>query len=106
MPQFALAAGDGVGVQSGDAGEVGDASRAVLLSEEADEQTSGAFVGGGDEAIEAAMLACQETARMLPAVRTSAAMEVTPRMFGDHRTVTPSGGKREGYPYSIGEAPE
>jgi hypothetical protein len=37
LSQFALAAGDGVGVEAGNASEVGDTSFTVLLSEEADE---------------------------------------------------------------------
>jgi hypothetical protein len=35
--QFALAAGNGVGIQAGDLGEVGDTALAVLSSQEADE---------------------------------------------------------------------
>jgi hypothetical protein len=98
--QFALASGNGVGVQAGDLCEVGDPSRAVLLGEEADEEPSGAFVGGSDEAVDAVMLPGQSTIRMLLAGCTTAHVDDTPGMLLGHGTVPPWGSPQEGYGHS------
>ena len=87
--QFAPASGNGVGVQARDLGQVGDPSPTILLGEEADQETSGAFVGGSDETIEATMLPGQSTLWMLLAGWAIAPMDDTTRMFLGHETVPP-----------------
>jgi hypothetical protein len=54
--QFALAAGNSVGVQAGDPRQVGDATAAILLGKKADEKPSSAFVGDSDEAVDPPVL--------------------------------------------------
>ena len=92
--QLALAAGNGVGVQASDLGQVGDSSPAMLLGEKADQEPSGAFVGGSDETVDATMLPGQSTMRMLLAGGAIAHMDDTTRMLLGHRTV-PLGPGRE-----------
>ena len=87
--QFPLAAGNGVGVQACDLGAVGDSSRTVLVGEEADKESAGAFVGGSNEAVDAPMLGSQSTMRMLLADRATAHMDDTLGRFLAHLTVPP-----------------
>lgn len=88
--QFPLATGDRVGVQAGDAGEVGDTSIAVVVGEEADQEPSGPFVSDTNQAVNAAMLTGHRTIRMLAAGWTNARMHVTLRVFSDHVIIPPS----------------
>ena len=87
--QFALAAGNRVGVQAGDPGEMGDPAGAVLVGEEADQEASGAFVGDCDEAINPPMLSRQRAMGVLLAGGTGANMDHTPGMLLCHGTVPP-----------------
>ena len=54
--QFSSPSGNGIGVQAGDPREQSDAAAAMLVGEEADEEPSGTFVGGSDEAVDPPML--------------------------------------------------
>jgi hypothetical protein len=87
--QFALTAGNRVGVQAGDPGEMGDSAVAVLVGEEADQQASGAFVGGRDEAVDPPVLAREGAMGMLLAGGAGADMDHTPGMLLCHGTVPP-----------------
>jgi hypothetical protein len=89
VPQFASAAGNGVGVQAGDPREVGDAAAAVLSGEEADEEPAGAFVGDRDEAVDPAVLSGGGAVRVLLAAGAGADMGGTPGMFLCHVTLPP-----------------
>ncbi len=87
--QFALAAGNGVGVQAGDPCEVGDAAATVLLGEEASEEPARAFVGDRDEAVDPAVLLGAEAMWMLLADGAAADMDDTPGMLLCHVTLPP-----------------
>jgi hypothetical protein len=87
--QFALATGNGVGVQASDPREVGDAAAAVLPGEEADEEPAGALVGDGDEAIDPPVLLRGGAVRVLLAGSAGADMDDTPRMLLGHVTLPP-----------------
>jgi hypothetical protein len=87
--QFALAAGNRVGVEAGDPGEMGDPAGAVLVGEEADQEASGAFVGDRDEAVDPPMLVRQRALGMLLAGGAGASMDYTPGMLLCHGTVPP-----------------
>lgn len=95
--QFALPAGNGVVVQTSDPREVGDSAGTVLLGEEADEEPSGAFVGGSDETVNPAVLLGESATGMLLAGCAGAHMDDTPGMVLCHATVPPLGSPREGY---------
>jgi hypothetical protein len=83
--EFAEAGANGVGAFAGDAGEVGDAASAVLLGEEAEEEATGAFIGGGDEAVEGAMLSGRAAAGVQPTSRTGAGVDASWVMVFGHR---------------------
>lgn len=87
--QFALAAGNGVGVQASDPCEVGDPSRAVLSSEEADEEPAGAFVGDRDEAVDSPVFLRAGAMRMLLASGAGADMDDTWGLLLRHVTSPP-----------------
>jgi hypothetical protein len=87
--QFALAAGNGVGVQASDPCEVSDPSRAVLSSEEADEEPAGAFVGDRDEAVDSPVLLRAGAMRMLLASGAGADMDDTWGLLLRHVTLPP-----------------
>jgi hypothetical protein len=87
--QFASAAGNRVGVQAGDPGEMGDPAGPMLVGEEADQEAPGAFVGDRDEAIDPPMLSRQSAMGMLLAGGTGASMDHTPGMLLCHGTVPP-----------------
>jgi len=87
--QFALAAGNGIGVQPGDPCEQGDPAGAVLLGEEADQESAGALVRSGDETVNPPMLSGDSAIRMLLTVRAGTYMDDTPKMLLGHVTVPP-----------------
>jgi len=93
--QLTPSAGDRVAIQSGDAGQQGDAARAVLAGEEAGYQAAGALVGSGDKAIEGTMLPGHSAAGMLSAARARTSVDEAPTLLvgqtflGDHRTLPP-----------------
>jgi hypothetical protein len=82
--QFALPSGNGIGVQAGDLCEVGNASVALLLGEEADKEPSGAFVGCSDEAVNPAMLSGSRAVGMLLAGGAGAHMDDTLGLWLGH----------------------
>jgi hypothetical protein len=86
-----LPASNRVGVQTGDLGEEGDASAAVLLGEKADEEASRAFVGGSDETVDPPVLPSESAVRVLLAGRAGAHRDDTWGMLLRHGTVPPWG---------------
>jgi len=68
---------------------MGDSSRTVLLGEEADEEPSGAFISGSDEAIDPPMLSSKNTGGVLLAGWADTDMDNTPGMLLCHGTVPP-----------------
>jgi hypothetical protein len=62
-------------VQSRDPCQQGDASATVLACEKADEEPSGAFVGGGHQAVDPAVFLSQGTLRVLLAGRALTGVE-------------------------------
>ena len=56
----------------------------MLVGEEADQESSGAFVSRGDEAVDPAMLSSDEAMGVLLAERTGTHMDNTLRMLHDH----------------------
>lgn len=87
--QFPLASGNGIGVQAGDPCEQGNASAAMLLGEEADQQPSRAFVGRRDQTVNPPMLFGDRAMGMLLASSAGAHMDDTPGMLLGHVTVPP-----------------
>jgi hypothetical protein len=87
--QFPLPARNGVGVQAGDACEQGDAAAALLLSEKADQEPSGAFVSRSDEPVNPEMLLGDRATRMLLAGGAGAPMDDTLGMLFGHVNVPP-----------------
>jgi hypothetical protein len=73
VSQLTPAAGDGIAVEPGDAGQQGNAAAAVLAGEEAGQQPAGAFVRSSQEAVESPMLTGHAPVGMLSAsgARTS-----------------------------------
>jgi len=89
--QFAPPAGDGVAIQAGDPGQQGDPATAVLLGQEAGEQASRPFVGGDEEAIEAAMPPGGRAGGMELASRAGTTMEGMRGTAGSHEIEPPEG---------------
>jgi len=87
--QFVLAAGDGMAVESRDPCQQGVASATVLARQEADEEPSGAFVGGCHEAVDPAVFSSQGTLRVLLAGRAITEVEDLPGVLLCHTTLPP-----------------
>ncbi len=95
MAQLALAAGDGIAVEPGDAGQQGDTATTVLAGEKADQQPAHAFVGSSKEAVEDPMLSGQWSFGMLSAgwartgVHGPLPLRVGQTFLGSHGTLPP-----------------
>jgi hypothetical protein len=76
LSQFALAPGDGLGVQPGDPSHQRNASAALLAREKTDEEALRGLIGSGHKAVAAAVLPSQRAVRVSPAGRTLAAVDV------------------------------
>jgi hypothetical protein len=61
----------------------------MLLSQKANQQPSGAFVGSSDEVVDAAMLSGQSTVRMVLAACATALVDDTLEMLLGHGTGPP-----------------
>src|SRR5271166_3079711 len=83
-------------IQSRDPCQQGDASATVLSRQKTDEKPSGAFVDGGHEAVDPAVLPSQGTLRMLLAGRALAGVEELLGVLLCHTTLPPCGDSREG----------
>src|SRR5271166_4942389 len=83
-------------IQSRDPCQQGDASATVLSRQKTDEKPSGAFVDGGHEAVDPAVLPSQGTLRMLLAGRALAGVEELLGILLCHTTLPPCGDSREG----------
>jgi hypothetical protein len=79
--EFVLAAGAGMAVQSRDPRQQGDTSATVLACEKADDEPSGAFVGGGHQAVDPAVFPSQGTMRVLLAGRALTGVEYLLRLL-------------------------
>ena len=87
--QFSLPSGNGIGVQAGDPREQGEAAATMLVGEEADQETSGAFVSRSDEAVDPAMLLGDRAMGVLLAGGAGAHMDRTLGMLYRHGNVPP-----------------
>lgn len=85
MTQLASAAGDGVAVKPGDAGQQGDAAAAMLAREKAGHKPARAFVRSRKEAVEGTMLSSHSALGVLSAPRAFTSVDDPPRMLGDRR---------------------
>jgi hypothetical protein len=85
--QFALAPRNGVGIQARDPCEEGDASAALPLGEEADEQAAEALIGGSDKAVNPPMLPSASARGVALAGGAGANVVNTLGMLLGHRTL-------------------
>lgn len=87
MLQFALAAGNRIRVQAGDLCKESDSSATVPLGEETDEEASGSFVGGSDEAVDPPVLPSKSAVGVELAGGAGAHMDDMLEMLVCHGTV-------------------
>jgi hypothetical protein len=75
LEEFALAAGNGVPIQAGDACQLADATSALPIGKEAEEESAVALVDRRNEVIDGLVFAGDDSVRLLPAGRAVTAME-------------------------------